>query len=116
MQLLVGILFGTFVVLFALSDTYLLSLGLLFVVGFGSQAFGTLNSTQIALYSDPSYYGRLFSFQSMIRSLAFIMVLPFGALIDVYGPQVVVAGGGAIFAAGVIMIGATSPSFWRSRT
>lgn len=109
LQLAVGLFFGLVLVAFASSEVYLLSVFLLFLTGFATQGFSTLNTTQMMWHSDPAYFGRVTSVQSMIRSISFMAVLVWGALSDMYGVQTVVAIGGGAFAVGVVAIGLSFP-------
>jgi MFS family permease len=93
-QLLMGIVFGLALVAFALSPFYLLAVALLFVTGFASQAYTTMNMTLMMMTADPALYGRVASVNMMTRAFMPLAVLPFGAAVDAYGAPVTVAAGG----------------------
>jgi hypothetical protein len=97
-----GVVFGLSLALFALSDTYLLSMALLVIVGFFSTGYLTFNRVMVGMYSDRAVFGRVMAIYGMTWSLMPLALLPFGALVDVFGVQAVVAGGGFLVA-GIIL-------------
>jgi MFS family permease len=114
-QLLMGIVFGLGLVAFALSPFYLLAVALLFVTGFASQAYTTMNMTLMMMTADPALYGRVASVNMMTRAFMPLAVLPFGVAVDVYGAPVTVAAGGAALALAVLLTGLARPDLWRQR-
>ena len=108
-QLLMGIVFGLALVAFALSPFYLLAVALLFVTGFASQAYTTMNMTLMMMTADPALYGRVASVNMMTRAFMPLAVLPFGAAVDAYGAPVTVAAGGGRTRSG-------RPVNWSSQT
>ncbi len=115
-QMLVGIAFGLMLVAFALSPIYLLSLGLLFMTGFTSQSYGTINQTLLMTNTEPSLYGRVASVQMMTRSAMPLAILPMGVAVDAFGAPATVATAGAVLAATMLLIGLVRPSLWRERS
>jgi MFS family permease len=109
-----GAAFGVALVAFALSPVYALSVALLFVTGFTSQAFSTLNSTLMMFNTEPAFYGRISSVNMMSRSLTPLVVLPFGILIDRFRAGAVVAVAGVGLALAMSLYGAMRPSLLRS--
>jgi MFS family permease len=103
-----GVVFGLTLATFALSETYLVSIALLVVVGFFSTGYLTLNRVLVGLHTDRAVFGRVMAIYGMTWSLMPLALLPFGALVDVFGVQAVVAGGGVLVAA---MIAAASLAF-----
>jgi MFS family permease len=85
MQVLCGVMFGLFLILFALSSFFRLSLALLAIVGLTSQGFLTLNSVLIMETTDPAYYGRMMSIYMLTFAMAPVALLPFGFLVDHFG-------------------------------
>ena len=116
LQLFAGVVFGTGLVAFALSQTYLLSLALLVLVGFASQGYMTINSVLVMLNTDRELYGRVMSVYMITWSLMPISMLPMGALVDVLGAPATVAGAGALLALFITIAGAANPTHRRLRT
>jgi MFS family permease len=85
MQRLAGVMFVLFLIMFALSLNFHLSLILLAVVGLMSQGYMTLNSVLIMEMTDPAYYGRMMSIYMLTFSMAPLAMLPFGFLVDYFG-------------------------------
>jgi MFS family permease len=113
-MLAMAVAFGGALVAFALSPVFALSVVLLFVTGFTSQAFGTLNSTLMMFNTEPQFYGRISSVNMMSRSLTPLVVLPFGALIDSFGAGAVVAVSGAALMVAILLYSAIRPDLLRS--
>jgi predicted MFS family arabinose efflux permease len=97
-----GVVFGLSLAMFALSDTYLLSMAMLVIVGFFSTGYLTFNRVMVGMHSDRAVFGRVMAIYGMTWSLMPLALLPFGALVDVFGVQAVVAGGG-LLVAGIIL-------------
>ena len=89
-----GILFGVFLMAFALSTHYLLSLVFLSGIGIASQGYMTLNSVLIMETTDPAYYGRVMSVYMLTFSLSPVAMLPIGFFVDHIGvsPTEAIAG------------------------
>ena len=89
-----GIVFGLSLALFALSSTYVLSMMLLVIVGFFSTGYLTFNRMIVAMHTERAVFGRVMAIYGMTWSLMPIALLPFGALVDAFGVQAVVATAG----------------------
>lgn len=85
LQLGLGIGFGLSLAAFALSTSFVLSLGLLVIVGFMSQGYMTLNRMQIMLQTDRQLFGRVMSIYMMTWALVPAAVLPIGFIADRIG-------------------------------
>lgn len=85
LQVLCGVMFGVFLILFALSSVFHFTLVLLAVVGLTSQGYMTLNSVLIMETTDPAYYGRIMSIYMLTFATAPVAMLPFGFLVDHFG-------------------------------
>ena len=94
LQIASGIVFGLSLALFALSSTYALSMALLVVVGFFSTGYLTFNRMIVAMHTERQVFGRVMAIYGMTWSLMPIALLPFGALVDAFGVQTVVATAG----------------------
>ena len=105
-QFVMGVGFSLTLVAFALSQSYLISLGLLFVMGFTHQAYTTINQTLIVTRTAPELYGRVASINLMMRSFITMAVLPIGALADRFGAPYTLAACGALLAGLLLLIGA----------
>jgi MFS family permease len=108
-QLIAGMLFGVGLVAFANAPSFAWALPLLFVTGFTSQSYTTMNSTQMMLAADPEFYGRVASVNMMTRSIMPLAVLPFGALVDLYGAPATVSVAGVLLAVSIFIIGGLRP-------
>jgi len=102
LQGLSGVMFGVFLILFALSSFFHLSLLLLVLVGLMSQGYMTLNSVLLMEITDPSYYGRIMSIYMLTFSMAPVAMLPFGFLVDHFGVSSTEAVAGLVLA--VVML------------
>ncbi len=78
---------------------------LLFGTGFAHQAYTTINQTLIITRTDPALYGRVMSFNLMLRSFITMAILPFGALIDAFGAPATLAVAGVLIAVSLLLIG-----------
>ena len=105
-QFVMGVGFSLTLVAFALSQSYLISLGLLFVMGFTHQAYTTINQTLIVTRTAPELYGRVTSINLMMRSFITMAVLPIGALADRFGAPYTLAACGGLLAGLLLLIGA----------
>ncbi len=114
-QLIVGVAFGVVLSAFALSPYYPLSLALLFMLGFASQSYATMNQTLMMIHSDPGLYGRVSSVNMMTRSFMPLSVLPMGALVDVFGAPATLGVSGVMLAMVIVAMGLAVPSLRRRR-
>jgi MFS family permease len=103
-QIISGIIFGIVLFLFALSSNYVLSLVLLLLVGFFSTGYLTINRMLVGLQTERGMYGRVMATYGMTWSLMPISLLPFGALVDVFGVSATVAVSGLIVAVFISVI------------
>jgi MFS family permease len=106
-QIVSGIVFGLFLFLFALSESYALSIVLLLLVGFFSTGYLTLNRMLVGLQTERGLYGRVMAIYGMTWSVMPIALLPFGALVDVFGVSAAVATAGLLvmaFISGVALL------------
>ncbi|MFW6075241.1 MAG: MFS transporter, partial [Chloroflexota bacterium] len=99
LQIASGIAFGLTLAAFAISTNYLLSVLLLAVVGFASTGYLTLNRVLVAERTERAVFGRVMSIYGMTWSLMPVALLPYGALVDIFGVQATVASGGLLMAA-----------------
>lgn len=105
-----GVVFGVMLLAFALSRDYWLSVFLLLLVGFFSTGYLTLNRMLVGMQTERAMYGRVMAIYGMTWSIMPIAVLPYGALVDVFGVSATVAGGGILVA---VFIAAVALSFSR---
>ena len=89
-----GVIFGLTLALFAASTSYVMSMALLVVVGFFSTGYLTFNRMLVAMHSERAVFGRVMAIYGMTWSLMPIALLPFGALVDVFGVQATVVTAG----------------------
>ena len=102
-QGIAGILFGVFLMLFALSTHYFLSLTILSIVGLASQGYMTLNNVLIMENTDPLYYGRVMSVYMLTFSMSPVAMLPIGYLVDHIGVSRTEAIAGIVLAVVMMM-------------
>lgn len=110
MQLGAGLLFGLSLVAFALSSSFVLSLGLLVIVGFASQGYLTINRMLVLLQTERRLYGRVMSIYMMTWSLVPAAVLPLGVFVDRVGVSTTVAVSGVVL---TIFLSAAAVTFPR---
>jgi len=93
-QGIAGILFGAFLLVFALSKHYHLSLVFLIGIGLASQGYMTLNNVLIMEATNAAYYGRVMSVYMLTFSMSPVAMLPIGYMVDHIGvsPTEAVAG------------------------
>ena len=89
-----GVLFGIFLMAFAMSTRYFISLVFLSGIGIASQGYMTLNSVLIMETTDPAYYGRVMSVYMLTFSMSPVAMVPIGFLVDHIGvsPTEAIAG------------------------
>ncbi len=98
-----GILFGVFLMGFAISTHYLFSLVLLSGIGLASQGYMTLNNVLIMEITAPSYYGRVMSVYMLTFSMSPVAMLPIGFFVDYIGVSQTEAVAGIALAATMMM-------------
>ncbi|MGC9323291.1 MAG: MFS transporter [Desulfomonilia bacterium] len=112
-QLVLGVLFGLTLAIFAFGYSYSLGLVMMVIVGVVSSSYLALNATLIMDAADKRYHGRVMSVYILTFS-----ALPFGNMIlsafaDAFTAPVTVGVGGLLLAAFVLMFGLLSPSYRR---
>ena len=94
-----GVLQGLVLILFAQSETFALSLGIIVVVGMTQSIFLALNMATVQLLSPSEISGRIFAFRTIIWGVAPFGQLILGGLAEVVGPQTALVAVGAVAAA-----------------
>ena len=94
-----GVVQGLVLILFAQSDTFALSLGIIVVVGMTQSIFLALNMATVQLLSPSEISGRVFAFRTIIWGVAPFGQLILGGLAEVVGPQTALVAVGAVAAA-----------------
>ena len=87
---------GTFIILFSLSTIYLLSLVIVFCVGFLFQIFMASNFTFVQLIAPDHIRGRVLSIRMIAFGLSPIGMILLGTSAEMFGPATATAGAGAI--------------------
>lgn len=82
LMVLMALMFGVTLTLFAVSRNYYLSLLLVALVGLTSMAFMTINQTLVQVIAEPEKRGRVVSLLMMTWGLQPLGALPFGFLAD----------------------------------
>jgi MFS family permease len=111
-----GIGLGVFIVLFAISTNYLLSLALVLCVGFLFQIFMTSNFTLVQVISPDHIRGRVLSIRMIALGLGPVGMIVLGTGAEAFGPARATAVMGAIAVAMVIIILIAIPSLRRVET
>ncbi len=109
-QILCGLGFGAGLIGFGLSPAFILSLGLLLIIGLTSQTYMTINRSLLMLNTDPSLYGRVMSVYVMQWYLMPVALLPIGALADSFGVSATVALCGVIITVFILIVVTRSPA------
>ncbi|MBT4512108.1 MAG: MFS transporter [Chloroflexi bacterium] len=97
--LICATLFGVFLVLFASSNTFYLSVLLLVVIGMTHSSYMSVNNTLLLLNSEEKMRGRVMSLYMTNIAIFPIAVLPITAAIELLDAPLVVGVGGAILVA-----------------
>ena len=108
-----GIGLGAFIVLFAISTVYLLSLALVLCVGFFFQIFMTSNFTLVQVISPDYIRGRVLSIRMVALGLGPIGMVLLGTGAELFGPATATAAMGAIATVLVVIILIAIPSLRR---
>jgi MFS family permease len=111
LQMVMGILFGASVAVFALAESYPIALVMLLFAGATSAGFQSLNSTLVMTNTEPAYHGRVMSVYMLTFSAMPLGVVPFGALSDVYGAPITIGIGGLLLTAVIARVGFFHPSY-----
>jgi MFS family permease len=111
LQMILGIVFGIALAIFAFGNSFELGLATLLVVGFVSSGYQALNSTLIMNNATPAYHGRVMSVYMLTFSAMPLAVVPYGALADRFGASMAIGTGALILAAVIALVGALHPSY-----
>jgi len=90
--ILSSLLLGLALIAFAWSTSYVLSLGIIVVVGVGQAGRMSLSNVLIQAYVDDEYRGRVMSVYMMEFSIMSLGIFLIGILANVIGPQLAVGG------------------------
>lgn len=112
-QIICGLGFGLALLAFALSPIYVVSLGLLLIIGLTSQTYMTINRSLLMLNTDPNLYGRVMSVYVMQWYLMPVALLPLGALADWTGVGFTIAMCGVIISVFMVAVFNRSPQSFR---
>ncbi len=82
-----ALIMGIALLLFSMSRTYWLSVGLLTIVGLGQAARMSLSNVLIQSYVDDAYRGRVMSIYMLEMAVLSISIYPISILADIFGPQ-----------------------------
>lgn len=110
-QLVLGVLLGLSLAVFAFCYSYRIGLVMMVIVGIISSSYLSLNATLIMDVSDKRYHGRVMSVYLFTFS-----ALPFGNMIlsvfaDAFSVSITVGTGGLLLAAIVLLFGLFSPAY-----
>lgn len=94
-----GVVQGLVLILFAQSESFTLSVGIIVVVGMTQSVYLALNMAMVQLLSPPEISGRVFAFRTIIWGIAPFGQLLLGAIAEVVGPQTALVAIGAVAAA-----------------
>jgi MFS transporter, DHA1 family, staphyloferrin A biosynthesis exporter len=115
LQLAFGVLFGLSLVLFAISNSFILALLILPIVGAMASAYMAINNALVMANTSRELYGRVMSVYMMTFALMPLGGLPAASLADAIGPQLTVALAGGLLAAVVAAIAVLVPSYRQIR-
>lgn len=99
-----GLAFAGFLILFALAPSFYLGLIMIAFVGFGSMIFMTVNNTSIQLVIPDEMRGRVMSVMMMTFGLMPLGAVPAGISAESFGVRPVVASGGALCIAAMLVL------------
>lgn len=116
LQLIAGIGFGLFLMVFALAVSFPLALAGLVIMGFANTGFMAINNTLIMMYAVPEYHGRVMSVYMLTWSFMPIASLPMSLIADQVGAPATLAVAGAFIALFVLAVALLSPAFRRMET
>ncbi|MDT8273169.1 MAG: hypothetical protein RRA35_08230, partial [Desulfomonilia bacterium] len=110
-QLVLGVLFGVSLAIFAFGYSFSLALVMMVIIGIVSSSYLSLNATLIMDATDKRYHGRVMSVYMFTFS-----ALPFGNMImsvfaDAFSAPVTVGVGGLLLAAVVLLFALLSPAY-----
>jgi predicted MFS family arabinose efflux permease len=99
------LIYQALIVVFALSNSFALSIAVLVVAGIANSTYLMLNQVMIQLTVDDEYRGRVLALYVMMNGITPFSALLMGALIDLYGAQATVAVYAGIAVALVVLLG-----------
>ena len=102
------LIYQALVTVFALSNTFALSFSVLVIAGIANSTYLMLNQVMLQLTVADEYRGRVLSLYVMVNGITPFSALLMGALIDVFGAQVVVAAFAGTATVIVAVLGLTS--------
>ena len=106
-------LFGTSLLLFAVSPIYAVSLALLFVTGVGFTCFIAVGTTILQLTTPDELRGRMMSFWLNGAAMHYIGALPLGYVGEQWGWQLSLGGGAIAMMVVVLWLGVMRPTLRR---
>lgn len=106
-------LFGTSLLLFAVSPIYAVSLALLFVTGVGFTCFIAVGTTILQLTTPDELRGRMMSFWLNGAAMHYIGALPLGYVGEQWGWQLSLGGGAIAMMVVVLWLGVVRPTLRR---
>ncbi len=109
-QIITAAAFGLFVIAFTLSPNLLVALPLLFLGGFASATFLAMNQTALQLRVEEDKRGRVFSIYLLTWGLLPLGQLPTGAIAQVAGAPIAVAGASTLALIGIALVAWRFPS------
>jgi predicted MFS family arabinose efflux permease len=104
-----GIVTGIALALFASSQSFLLVLAMLAIVGAAGNVCMVMNRTLLQLACDDTYLGRVMSGYMMMFGITQLSTMPTGAIADRWGVQVVILGQGVLLAITFALVWLTLP-------
>ncbi len=112
-QLVLGVLFGLGLALFAFGQAYRPGLALMVFVGLVSSAYLALNATLIMDAAESRFHGRVMSVYMLTFAALPLGNMLMSAFADSLGAPLTVGGGGLLLAVTVLLSGLMSPSYRR---
>ncbi len=115
LQVVLGVMFGLSLAVFAFSQNIFLAVLVLPIVGAASAAYHALNSSLTMDNTKPEFHGRVMSVYMLTFALMPLSVLPFGIITDQFGAPVTVGVAALLLAAIVVAFALTNPKFRQIR-
>lgn len=106
-----GFLWGGAMMIFSQSSSYAMALPFLFLLGFMSAVFMSLNMTLMQTYSADAMRGRIMSIAMMSFGAMPLSALPFGALAEWIGTPNALCVSGTLLAILTVVFGVVNPGF-----
>ncbi len=108
-----SLVFGFFLVLFAIAGNFVLALVFLLGVGIGNASYLAVNNSLLLLNTEDRMRGRVMSLYMMSIAFFPMAILPAGAAIEAVGAPLVVGAGGAILIVFTLIMAVVRPSLRR---